>query len=120
MLNHRIDRLGNGAVLIHRFGKIDHVVCDDVRTGAGQFQDARREVRLAVEGGVKQLAAARREIVHDLHHRTVLVGAGCAERFFLEHDDAGRQVVAGDVAERAAEAVEAVRENTDGDAAAVD
>src|SRR5262249_29863575 len=95
------------------------VVADDATAGIRKRNDAIGEILRAEGGGVEVEIGARGDVVHDLHHRPPLVGAGRGE-VVLEHVHVGgrRQRAIHFILGRTAELVEAVGHHAHGDAGA--
>ena len=115
-----LDGLRDDTVLEHRLVEVTHVVADHFAAGGRECENAVGEILLADVGGVERETRARRDLVHDLHHRAALVAA--ARREVLQNLDVGGggQRAAGLVRCRAALVVEAVGDHADLDAGAVD
>ena len=110
--DHRVNGLGNRAVLEHRLCEIHDVVDDHARAVALKSEDIVREARHPVERGGESQGGSGCDIVHDLQHGAPLVRSVRATRDLL--DDLDRRQVAGcDVPRRAAPAVEAVGQGAD-------
>ena len=106
MLLYRLHRIGDDTRLVERFMEIDDVVADDATPCVGEGEDPVGEILLADKGGVEVETGARRDVVHDLHHRAPLIRAGGT---VLQHDHlrGGRQRAA-IVRRRPTQSVEAV------------